>query len=142
MVASAGRGGEVLGAVGEKVLARHFRRLALHIAPGRRHPIEVDLGARRDDARQPLCVDAEPVDLLEQPRAIRVERLPRLRRRRVRRDAVLVPRASVGLHRHVRQGIEAVIRTQCDFVHRHIGLALPLAMKIARAIHIAVRRTV
>ena len=52
------RGGEVLGAVGEKVLARHFRRLALRIAPGRRHPIEVELGARRDHARQPLSIDA------------------------------------------------------------------------------------
>src|SRR6058998_690593 len=136
------RGGEVLGAVGEKVLARHFRRLALRIAPGRRHPVEVDVGAGRDDARQPLSIDAQPIDLLEQARAIRIERLPRGGRRGVRRGAVLVPRASVGLHGHVRQGIEAVIRTECDFVYRHIGFILPLAMKTACAIHVAVRRPV
>src|SRR2546422_8733133 len=65
-----------------------------------------------------------------------------MRRRGVRRGAVLVPRAPVGLHGHVRQGIEAVIRTECDFVYRHIGFVLPLAVKTACAIHIAVRRTV
>ena len=51
-------------------------------------------------------------------RAVREERLPGLVGGRDLLHAVGIPGTAVGLARHVRQGIETIVRPQLDFVHR------------------------
>ena len=135
-------GGEVIRPVGEEVATHHFGRIALLVAGGGRDAKEVDLGARSDQARFAVAVDAEAVDLLEEPRAVGIERLARALGRRHRLGAVVVPGPAIGLARHVRKRIEAVARLERHFVNRDIVGARPAALEIARPVEVAVGRRV
>src|SRR6059058_1022945 len=115
-----------------------LRGEALRVAGRRDHAVEVDLGARRDEVADPLVADAEAIDLLEEPRAVGIEGLPRLLLRRHRPSAVLLPRKPVGLPRHVRQRVHAVVRLQRDLVHRPIIGAATFFVERAPRIQIAV----
>ena len=146
---------EVWRTVGEEIAAERFGRdvacadvravrgrQTLGVSGRGQHAIEVDLGVGRHQIADAVLADAEPVDLLDWPRAVGKERLPRLMRRRDRLRTVRLPGATVGLARHVGQRIKPVLRAQLDLVHRLVGRALPLLAEVSRRVEIAVRRTV
>src|SRR5207248_3516359 len=125
-----------------EIAAQHFGRIALLVAAGRRDAKEIDLGARRDQARFAVTVDAEAVDLLEETRAVGIERLARALGRRERLGAVVLPGAAVGLAGHVRQRVETVARLERHLVYRHVAGARAAAVEITRPVEVAVGRRV
>ena len=82
-------------------------RQALRVAGRRQHAEKIDVGVRRDQIAGAVLADAEPVDLLDRPRAVRKERLAALVGGRDVLLAVSVPGAAVGLARHVRRADRA-----------------------------------
>ena len=115
---------------------------ALGIAARRQHPEGIDFRQARDQVAGAVFVDAEPVDFLEHARSIRVIGLAGLRRRRAGKGAIVLPRAAVGLPRHVGQGIQPVFGSQLHAVDRRVGIGLPLGVEGAGCIDIAVGRAV
>src|SRR3954453_22185913 len=146
---------EMWGTVREEILAERLgRNVALAdigalagrqplLVPGRRQDAEeVDLGIGRHEIAGAVLADAQPIDLLDRPAAVRKERLPALVRGRDLLDAVGIPGTAIGLARHVRQGIETIVRAQLDFIHGLVAGALTLAVKIPPGVEVTVRRAV
>src|SRR3954468_23274704 len=146
---------EMWGTVREEILAERLgRNVALAdigalagpqplLVAGRRQDAEeVDLGIGGHEIAGAVLADAEPIDLLDRPAAVREERLPALVRGRDLLHAVGIPGTAVGLARHVRQGIETIVRAQLDFIRGLVAGALTLLVKISRGVEVTVRRTV
>ena len=143
---------DVIRLVREEVVAARFRRdiaLADILAlggrqtlgvTGRRHDaIEVDVRARRDQVAETFLVNTETVDLLERPRAVRIECLARALDRRERIGAFFFPRPAIGLTRHIRQRKHAVFRRELHLEHRLVIGVLALLVKFPALVDITVR---
>src|SRR5262249_48735164 len=71
-----------------------------------------------------------------------IERLAALRRRCLRYGAIILPGLAIGLARHIRQRIQAVLWSQDDLIHGDVVRPLALGVKGPRRIEVSIRRRV
>jgi hypothetical protein len=104
--------------------------------------VELEVGLRRQHVRDPVLVDPQAIDLLEQSRRVGIEGLAAVLRRGLGERAIAFPRLAVGLAGHVRQWVQPVFGAQRDLVHGDVVRPAALAMKRPRRIEVAVGRRV
>ena len=124
------------------ISGRSVSAKAAAVTAGRDAPVEIDVGERRDRARDAVVVDHEPVDLLETARPVGIEPLARLLVGGAGGRAFLLPGRPVGLARHVGQGVEPVLGQHLDLVDRLVAGRSPFRAERSVGAHIAVRRGV
>src|SRR6185503_5700315 len=110
------------------------RRQAVFVASRRGRAVEVEIRLGGEDTPAAVLAHTGAVDLREDARGVRVEWLPAASRRGEPLGTVVVPGLAVGLARHVRQRVGAVLGAQGDLVDRTIIRPLTLAVEDARGI--------
>ena len=101
-------------AVDEEILAQFFRRYIafahigpvggckpLGVAAGRQHPVKIHIRLAGDQVAHAVLVHAEPVDLFEDARSVRVIGLAGMGGGCAGIGAVVFPRTAISLSRHI-----------------------------------------